>query len=100
MFQGTLKNRKLFLDLQLKQNTAAWGQQYPKSFGCIRNHLAKILLEVLGILDSFHAYLYCDNKYEIQIAVNPMYHECTKHIEINCHFTKEHMNARIVKQVM
>lgn len=32
--------------------------------------------------------LYCDNKVAINIAHNPVQHDQTKHIEINCHFIK------------
>lgn len=35
--------------------------------------------------------LHCDNKGVIQIARNSMFHERTKHIEINCHFVRENI---------
>lgn len=33
--------------------------------------------------------LYADDINAIQISSNPIYHECTKHIEVNCHFIRE-----------
>jgi len=35
--------------------------------------------------------LHCDNKSIIHIAHNSILHDRTKHIEINCHFTRYHL---------
>ena len=49
------------------------------------------LLQDLGVDCSTVTKLYCDNRSAIQIAHNDVFHECTKHIEIDCHFIFHHL---------
>ena len=50
--------------------------------------IRQLLLEV-GIETSIPAKLWCDNQATRHIASKPVFHERTKHIEIDCHFVPE-----------
>ena len=49
------------------------------------------LLNDLGVSTSSTTPLYCDNQSAIHIAHNDVFHERTKHIEIDCHFIRYHL---------
>ena len=48
------------------------------------------LQQDLGVDCSTATKLHYDNRSAIQIAHNNVFHECTKHIEIDCHFIRHH----------
>ena len=47
------------------------------------------LLSELGVHNLQPVTLHCDSQSAIHIAKNPVFHERTKHIEVDCHFTRD-----------
>ena len=46
----------------------------------------RALLRTLRVSHSHAISLFCDSKSTLYIAHNPVFHECTKHIEVDCHY--------------
>jgi hypothetical protein len=57
----------------------------------------KQLLEDMKFTYSEPTQMYCDNQAARHIASNPVFHERTKHIEVDCHFVREKVQARIIE---
>ena len=54
------------------------------------------LLQDLSISHPSTALQFCENQSAMQLAHNPVYHERTKHIEIDCHIVREKVQQGII----
>ena len=57
--------------------------------------LLQLLMEV-GIETPVPAKLWCDNQVALHIASKLLFHERTKHIEIDCHFIREKIQLGLI----
>lgn len=55
------------------------------------------LIKDLGVQLQLSVTISSDSKVALQIAVNPVYHERTKHIEIDCHFIREKIQQGLIQ---
>ena len=66
------------------------------AFGVCELLWLRNLLMELGVDSQEAMKLYCDNTSAIEIAHNPVQHDRIKHVEIDRHFIKEKLKARII----
>lgn len=61
--------------------------------GCAKIFWLQHILKIIG-LEMKGSSLYCDSSSAISITKNPIFPFRTKHIEVKCHFIREHMQDR------
>ncbi|KAK9225892.1 hypothetical protein WN943_010937 [Citrus x changshan-huyou] len=71
-------------------------QTLPKDKGVVGCHWLKNLLKELRVEIQGPSVMYWENKAATYIASNPVYHERTKHIEVDCHFIREQVMSGVV----
>ncbi|KAM2660445.1 hypothetical protein EV2_022859 [Malus domestica] len=59
----------------------------------------KSLISDLGFPSSTLISYICDNQATMHIAANPMFHERTKHIEVDCHFIKAQVQTQVIHTI-
>lgn len=57
------------------------------------------LLEELGVTNLRPIRLYCDNQSALHIAHNQVFQERTKHIDLDCHFTREKVMEGLIEKL-
>ncbi|KAA3456275.1 Retrovirus-related Pol polyprotein from transposon TNT 1-94 [Gossypium australe] len=94
-FDKTLLNRLFYLFGQIscfidnQETTDSFSLLYRSRISLVNLKWLKGLLLFLGVDHSGSMRLYCDSQSTLHIAINPVYHEYTKHIKVDCHFIRE-----------
>ena len=57
----------------------------------------KGLFNELGVEVKQPVQLFCDSEATIQIAAHPIFHERTKHFDIDCHFVREKIMDELIQ---
>ncbi|CAL1391854.1 unnamed protein product [Linum trigynum] len=59
----------------------------------------RFLLTEFGVPQPCPTPLHCDNQATLHIAANPVFHERTKHVEMDCYFVRERVVSKEIAPV-
>ena len=71
-------------------------EYHAMSAACSKIVWLRGLLKELGFPQTTSTPLHADNTSAIQITTNPVFHERTKHIEVDCHSIRDTLDSRVI----
>ena len=81
---------------QTVSRSSAEAEYRSMAFACCEIIWLKALLKDFMIKTDEPIRLFCDNQSAIYLTKNPILHERTKHIEVDCHFIRDKVTQGII----